>query len=88
MLPESDRHRGIPASAYDLSNQIKEGITLEQCPSYITLSGVHGADVATRLANAFQSTVENARVEELRRKNLEVLTKPISTTPPPAPASE
>ena len=25
MLPEDDRYRGVPASAYDLENQLKEG---------------------------------------------------------------
>lgn len=88
MLPESDRHRGIPASAYDLTSQVKDGIALEQCPAYITLAGVHGADAATRLANAFQTTVENARIEEARRQNLATLSKPISVSSPASPAAE
>lgn len=87
MLPESDRYRGIPATAYDLTNQVKDGIALEQCPTYIALAGVHGADVATRLANALQTSVENARIDEVRRQNLVTLSSPV-TIPAAASAVE
>lgn len=70
MLPEDDRYRGVPASAYDLENQIKEGVELQQCPTYIQLEGVYGADVATRLASKFQSLVETAKVDDERMRIL------------------
>ena len=78
MLPEDDRYRGVPASAYALENQLKEGIELKQCPTYIQLEGVYGADVATRLAAKFQNLVETAKVENERQRIL---------NPPSVPAA-
>lgn len=77
MLPEDDRYRGVPASAYDLENQLKEGVELNQCPTYIQLEGVYGADVATRLASKFQNLVEDAKVENERVRILN--SSPLST---------
>lgn len=88
MLPESDRYRDVPASAYDLTNQLKEGISLEQCPTYIALAGVHGADVATRLADAFRVTIESRKLAEERAKLLNPINIPHTSAAPSSVASD
>lgn len=86
MMPESDRYRGIPASAYDLQNQIAEGIALEQCPTYMQLSGLHGADVATRLANRFRDLVTQEQLRAERERVFGNVPVNNSSAPPPAAA--
>lgn len=85
MPEEKDRYQQIPASAYDLERQLKDGVALESCPSYIRLEKMYGSDVAMRTVSKLQNMVENERVrlanEEFRKR---VFTP---AAPAPAPAA-
>lgn len=90
-LPEDkDRYDGIPSSAYSLQNELKEGIALEKCPTYIRLEKMLGSDVATRTVHKLQSLVEESNLRAARAEYAKmVLTPPSAAAPvtPPSPSN-
>lgn len=88
MMEEDDRYRGVPASAYSLENQLKEGVELTQCPTYIQLQGMYGADVATRLASKFHDIVENEKITLERQRILSGYSPAAAASAAPAAAAD
>lgn len=87
MPEEKDRYQQIPSSAYALEQQLKDGVVLESCPSYIRLEKMYGSDVAMRTVSKLQNMVENERVrlanEEFRKR---VFSPAVSPAAAPAAA--
>lgn len=90
-LPEDkDRYDGIPSSAYSLQNELKEGIALEKCPTYIRLEKMLGSDVATRTVHKLQSLVEESNLRTARAEYAKMVLTPPSASDssvPPSPSN-
>lgn len=88
-LPEDkDRYDSVPASAYSLQNELKEGLKLEKCPTYIRMEKMYGSDVAMRTVSKLQSMIDEHNMRVARAEYArQILTPPAAPASSAAPAS-
>lgn len=64
----ADRYKSVPASAYNLEQQLSQGIKPEKTGVYMHMEKMHGSEVAMRTIEKLQQDIDAARVNRELRK--------------------